>query len=71
MNLDFKFEITLNLCTFLDKAQWIVDTFSDTLDSNAIDYRTGTVNSKSFVGKVLLRIKWKFPVIQILAKTLN
>ena len=38
MNLDFKFEITLNLCTFWDKAQWIVDTFSDTLDSNAIDY---------------------------------
>ena len=24
------------------------------------DYRSGTVNSKSFVGKVLLRIKWKF-----------
>ena len=23
-------------------------------------YRTGTVKSKSFVGKVLLRIKWKF-----------
>ena len=36
-------------------------------------YRSGTVNSKSFVGKVLLRIKWKFelkvrPVIQILTK---
>ena len=25
-----------------------------------INYRSGTVNSKSFVGKVLLRIKWKF-----------
>ena len=25
-----------------------------------IYYRSGTVNSKSFVGKVLLRIKWKF-----------
>ena len=25
-----------------------------------IDYRSGTVNSKSFVGKVLLQIKWKF-----------
>ena len=25
-----------------------------------IVYRSGTVNSKSFVGKVLLRIKWKF-----------
>ena len=23
-------------------------------------YRSGTVNSKSFVGTVLLRIKWKF-----------
>ena len=23
-------------------------------------YRSGTVHSKSFVGKVLLRIKWKF-----------
>ena len=23
-------------------------------------YRSGTVNSNSFVGKVLLRIKWKF-----------
>ena len=23
-------------------------------------YRSGTVNSKSFVGKILLRIKWKF-----------
>ena len=23
-------------------------------------YRSGTVNSKSFVGKVLLQIKWKF-----------
>ena len=29
------------------------------LDDLAI-YRSGTVNSKSFVGKVLLRIKWKF-----------
>ena len=26
----------------------------------AYDYRSGTVNSKSFVGKVFLRIKWKF-----------
>ena len=23
-------------------------------------YRSGTVNSKSFIGKVLLQIKWKF-----------
>ena len=27
---------------------------------NENDYRLGTVNSKSFVGKVLLRIKRKF-----------
>ena len=26
---------------------------------NGCCYRLGTVNSKSFVGKVLLRIKWK------------
>ena len=25
-----------------------------------LGYRSGTVNSKSFVSKVLLRIKWKF-----------
>ena len=25
-----------------------------------LDYRLGPVNSKSFIGKVLLRIKWKF-----------
>ena len=25
-----------------------------------LKYRSGTVNSKSFVGKVLLRIKWNF-----------
>ena len=29
-------------------------------------YRSGTVNSKSFVGKVLLRIKWKFELINAL-----
>ena len=26
-------------------------------------YRSGTVNSKSFVGKVLIRIKWKIELI--------
>ena len=26
------------------------------------DYRSGTVNSKSFVGKVFLRKKWKYEV---------
>ena len=30
------------------------------------DYRSGTVNWKSFVGKVLLRIKWKFKLINVL-----
>ena len=29
-------------------------------ETNYCDYRLGTVNSKSFVSKVLLRIKWKF-----------
>ena len=29
-------------------------------------YRSGTVNSKSLVGKVLLRIKWKFKLIYAL-----
>ena len=27
---------------------------------SGMEYRSGTVNSKSFVGKVMLRIKWKF-----------
>ena len=31
-----------------------------------MDYRSGTVNSKLFVGKVLLRIKWKFELIYAL-----
>ena len=31
--------------------------------SAASCYRSGTVNSKSFVGKVLLRIKWKFELV--------
>ena len=30
------------------------------------EYRSGTVNSKSFVGKVFLRIKWKFELIYAL-----
>ena len=33
---------------------------------NKTDYRSGTVNSESFVGKVLLRIKWKFELINAL-----
>ena len=40
------------LCTItMPWYRWII--------SNLL-YRSGTVNSKSFVGKVLLRIKWKF-----------
>ena len=30
------------------------------------NYRSGTVNSKSFVGKVLIQIKWKFELINAL-----
>ena len=30
------------------------------IEINGNIYRSGTVNSKSFIGKVLLRIKWKF-----------
>ena len=30
------------------------------VENKALKYRSGTVNSKSFVGKVLLRIKRKF-----------
>ena len=30
------------------------------LQQKVFKYRSGTVNSKLFVGKVLLRIKWKF-----------
>ena len=33
---------------------------------NVCIYRSSTVNSKSFVGKVLLQIKWKFELINAL-----
>ena len=33
---------------------------------DAVEYRSGTVNSKLFIGKVLLRIKWKFELINAL-----
>ena len=33
---------------------------TETYIKHETQYRLGTVNSKSFVGKVLLRIKWKF-----------
>ena len=32
----------------------------DLYNCTTLKYRSGTVNSKSSVGKVLLRIKWKF-----------
>ena len=44
----------------------VANTFGLTASTSAVQiavsahYRSGTVNSKSFVGKVLLRIKWKF-----------
>ena len=34
--------------------------FEFTFTSEFFNYRSGTVNSKSFIGKVLLRIKQKF-----------
>ena len=37
-------------------------TFNDIVIVSQDCYRSGTVNSKSFVSKVLLRIKWKFEV---------
>ena len=35
-------------------------------DIRTFNYRSGTVNSKSFVSQVLLRIKWKFELINAL-----
>ena len=34
--------------------------------SQTLGYRSGMVNSKSFVGKDFLRIKWKFELINAL-----
>ena len=39
---------------------------NNTAESEETHYRSGMVNSKSFVGKVLLRIKWKFELINAL-----
>ena len=36
------------------------------LGDTKLCYRSGTVNLKSLVGKVLLRIKWKFELINAL-----
>ena len=34
----------------------------DSLGHSRNEYRSSTVNSKSFLGKILLRIKWKFEI---------
>ena len=44
----------------LKHVNWVHINSSSCLFITEIDYRLGTVNSKSFVSKVLLRIKWKF-----------
>ena len=40
----------------------MIKLFADKSEVRALSagYRSGTVNSKSFVSKVLLRIQWKF-----------
>ena len=50
----------------MDSQIWRLLAFPDIVNLNinknllATYYRSGTVNSKSFIGKVLLQIKWKF-----------
>ena len=44
----------------LHLSELLVLTHISSFFSNTWKYRSGTVNSKSFVGKVLLWIKWKF-----------
>ena len=54
---------TLNPFLNYTKMVMLMVHVNKSLDVNAVhhfSYRSGTVNSKSFVGKVLLRIKWKF-----------
>ena len=50
-----------------DEGKWVGDGCEVSLfyahhmnSVKTLKYRSGTVNSKSFIGKVLLRIKWKF-----------
>ena len=43
--------------TFYSLSELLIEFFRNTQEWQ---YRSGTVNLKSFVGKVLLRIKWKF-----------
>ena len=63
----FNLKLTeLHVTCFLPKKNMTVPVFIKTylllvnLPDRTFEYRSGTVNSKSFVGKVLLRIKWKF-----------
>ena len=52
-NFEFRFR------SIIHRSQWC-DRAVAKLKITVAKYRLGTVNSKSFVGKVLLRIKWKF-----------
>ena len=45
---------TLTICSML--SEWVSVEYLDVSDTG----QSGTVNSKSFLGKVLLRIRWKF-----------
>ena len=47
-----------NKCIWLSKIEFLSTWFWSQICT--CGYRSSTVNSKSFVGKVLLRIKWKF-----------
>ena len=51
----------MNLNPFMHQNQIL-----DGAKNQNIYYRLGTVNSKSFVGKVLLRIKWKIELTYVL-----
>ena len=41
-------------------SQFPISSINTVVSLRQLHYRSGTVNSKSFVGKVFLRIKWKF-----------
>ena len=55
-NFGSKAHRTRILLTFVHNYRMNISWFN----SHKTSYRSGTVNSKSFVGKVFLRIKWKF-----------
>ena len=52
----YLYDVLRTSATFMDSE------LSERSKRTAKHYRSRTVNSKSFVGKVLLRIKWKFEV---------